>query len=74
MFPIKGGHLSFRGHHGVATEALNLGDPQLGNDVIAVLIDTMRLHLPAMLARGGSHRGTIDPELRADLERLKKID
>ena len=38
---------------------------RLGNDVIAVLIDTMRLHLPAMLARGGSHRGTIDPELRA---------
>lgn len=29
------------------------------------LIAAMREHLPAMLARGGSHRGTISPEVRA---------
>lgn len=29
------------------------------------LVAAMREHLPAMLARGGSHRGTISPELRA---------
>lgn len=32
---------------------------------IGTLIGTMREHLPAMLRRGGSHRGTIDPDLRA---------
>ncbi len=31
------------------------------------LIDTMGEHLPLMLERGGSHRGTIDPEVRAAL-------
>ena len=31
------------------------------------LVSAMRLHLPAMLARGGSHRGTLSPELRAAL-------
>jgi len=29
------------------------------------LIDAMRTNLPAMLERGGSHRGVIDPETRA---------
>ncbi len=29
------------------------------------LVAAMRLHLPAMLARGGSHTGTISPEVRA---------
>lgn len=31
------------------------------------LLAAMREHLPAMLARGGSHRGTISPEVRAAL-------
>jgi formamidopyrimidine-DNA glycosylase len=31
------------------------------------LFAAMRVHLPAMLARGGSHRGTISPALRAAL-------
>lgn len=31
---------------------------------VAGLIGVMREHLPAMLDRGGSHTGTIDPELR----------
>ena len=35
MFPANGGHRGFRGHHGVPTEALNLGDPQLGHHFIA---------------------------------------
>lgn len=30
------------------------------------LVAAMREHLPAMLARGGSHRGTISPEVRAE--------
>ncbi|HEY5664059.1 MAG TPA: DNA-formamidopyrimidine glycosylase family protein [Ilumatobacter sp.] len=34
---------------------------------VAALADAMRVHLPAMLARGGSHRGTLDPEVRAVL-------
>jgi formamidopyrimidine-DNA glycosylase len=32
-----------------------------------LVVATTREHLPAMLARGGSHRGTIDPEVRASL-------
>lgn len=31
------------------------------------LVATGREHLPAMLVRGGSHRGVIDPAVRADL-------
>lgn len=34
---------------------------------VDVLHATMRSQLPAMLARGGSHRGTIDPGVRATL-------
>ena len=34
---------------------------------VDALVSSMRTHLPAMLARGGSHRGTISPEVRAAL-------
>jgi formamidopyrimidine-DNA glycosylase len=34
---------------------------------VAALVAAMAEHLPAMLERGGSHRGTIDPEVRASL-------
>lgn len=37
----------------------------LGETEVGRLVEAMRVHLPAMLARGGSHRGTISPELRA---------
>jgi formamidopyrimidine-DNA glycosylase len=39
----------------------------LGPDEIESVVRTARRHLPAMLRRGGSHRGTIDPEVRAAL-------
>jgi formamidopyrimidine-DNA glycosylase len=34
---------------------------------VGALHRAMGVHLPAMLARGGSHRGTIDPEVRASM-------
>jgi formamidopyrimidine-DNA glycosylase len=37
----------------------------LADDELDRLVATMGEHLPAMLARGGSHRGVISPELRA---------
>jgi formamidopyrimidine-DNA glycosylase len=39
----------------------------LTDEDVDVLLAAMREHLPAMLARGGSHRGTISPEVRAAL-------
>ncbi|MDJ0769722.1 MAG: DNA-formamidopyrimidine glycosylase family protein [Ilumatobacter sp.] len=39
----------------------------LDADAIERLVAEMRRHLPAMLERGGSHRGTIDPEVRASM-------
>lgn len=39
----------------------------LDADEVDALLAAMREHLPAMLARGGSHRGTISPEVRAAL-------
>jgi formamidopyrimidine-DNA glycosylase len=39
----------------------------LTDEEVDVLLAAMREHLPAMLARGGSHRGTISPEVRAAL-------
>lgn len=37
----------------------------LSDEELDTLLATMREHLPAMLDRGGSHRGTISPELRS---------
>lgn len=37
----------------------------VGGDELDALVAAMREHLPAMLARGGSHRGTISPDVRA---------
>lgn len=37
----------------------------LAGEELALLARTTRRHLPAMLRRGGSHRGTISPEVRA---------
>ena len=34
---------------------------------IASIAESTHVHLPAMLARGGSHTGTLDPEVRASL-------
>jgi formamidopyrimidine-DNA glycosylase len=39
----------------------------LSRKAIGRLVELARPHLLGMLARGGSHRGTIDPELRASL-------
>lgn len=39
----------------------------LDRDEIESLVRTARRQLPAMLRRGGSHRGTIDPDLRASV-------
>lgn len=39
----------------------------LDSDRVAELVGASSEHLPAMLARGGSHTGTIDPEVRAGL-------
>jgi formamidopyrimidine-DNA glycosylase len=39
----------------------------LVSDVVARLVGATAEHVPAMLARGGSHTGTIDPEVRAGL-------
>ena len=49
-------------HAGIAptTSARDLTRPR-----IEALLDAGREHLPAMLDRGGSHTGTIDPEVRA---------
>lgn len=38
---------------------------ELGRDGVGSLLAEMRRHLPRMLRRGGSHRGTIDPEVRS---------
>jgi formamidopyrimidine-DNA glycosylase len=40
---------------------------ELGPDDLASIADATRALLPAMLARGGSHTGTIDPVVRANL-------
>lgn len=37
----------------------------LGGGEVDRLLAAISEHLPAMLARGGSHRGTLDPDLRA---------
>lgn len=37
----------------------------LTEESIDAIVDATRTHLPAMLERGGSHTGTIDPEVRA---------
>ena len=39
----------------------------LGPDDFAAIVAATRRHLPAMLARGGSHTGMIDPGVRAGL-------
>lgn len=39
----------------------------LADDDVARLARVTRRHLPAMLRRGGSHRGTISPDVRATL-------
>lgn len=39
----------------------------LGELDLDTMVAAMREHLPAMLDRGGSHRGTISPEVRAGL-------
>lgn len=40
---------------------------RLGADGIAAITEATAVHLPAMLERGGSHTGTLDPEVRAQL-------
>lgn len=40
---------------------------ELDPDDLASIADATRGHLPAMLLRGGSHTGTIDPVVRANL-------
>ncbi len=40
---------------------------ELSTVAIVRLVETGREHLPAMLQRGGSHQGVIDPAVRADL-------
>lgn len=39
----------------------------LSLDAVDAVVRSSRRHLPAMLSRGGSHRGTIDPAVRAEL-------
>jgi len=40
---------------------------ELPSDAVEAIVTATRIHLPAMLARGGSHTGTIDPETRASV-------
>ncbi len=40
---------------------------QLTDDAVDAIAAATAEHLPAMLARGGSHAGVIDPEVRAEL-------
>ncbi|NNE12016.1 MAG: Fpg/Nei family DNA glycosylase [Ilumatobacter sp.] len=39
----------------------------LGPAGVERIVESTNVHLPAMLRRGGSHRGTIDPGVRAEL-------
>jgi formamidopyrimidine-DNA glycosylase len=39
----------------------------LSHDLLQAIVDAAREHLPAMLARGGSHTGVLDPEVRSCL-------